>query len=186
MGWHYILEFKCIVLPEYVDFIKTEHINRYYSCDSCVNKYDCWHDPPPIEGISDDYQELLDIWYRTGIGHHFYEYSIDESNVFKCKISKKVNKHIGDLWNDYMTFLKDIIVPISSKIIDCTIQEDDWNNKFEIYTDSELRGIPFDVNNMIKSFKHIYKDGKIIGTNIIYKRSIDESYRIDLDRFYQK
>jgi hypothetical protein len=138
MGWHYILNFKCIVLPEYVDFIKTEHINRYYSCDNCVNKYDCWHDPPPIEGISDDYQDLLDIWYRTGIGHHFYKYSIDESNIFTCKISKKVNWHVGDLWNDYMTFLKDIIVPISSKILECSIEDDDRCHKRGVYTDSEL------------------------------------------------
>lgn len=184
MGWHYILFFRCKVLPEFIDFIKNKYI--WNDCDECsYNDYDCTH-IPTFEGLSKSYQDLVDIWYDLKISNHYYEYDIDENNIFTCKISKKVGSHEGELWSDFEHFLKDIIVPISEEIMECKIESDDYGDRVQIYTDMELRGQSFNLKNMIKLVEHIWEDGEIVGTKLIYKRSVKSNKEVDLNRLYTK
>ena len=131
------------------------------------------------------YKDLIDIWRKLNIGYHFYEYSLNDS-IFTCEISKKVGWHSGDLQDDYLTFMKDIIAEISSEIYDCSIKSDDYGDMEWIYTDSQLRGLRFNLQNKIKSIEHIYNDDKteIYETRVIYKHSIKELNFIDLNREY--
>jgi hypothetical protein len=119
------------------------------------------------------------------IGKHFYEYDLS-GNIFHCEISKKVNSHKGDLREDYKSFLKDIIVHISSEIEQCQIESDDYGDQVWYYTDSELRNIHFNLKDKVKRIEHKYsEDGsEILETRVIYKHSIKKSQFIDLNRSF--
>lgn len=90
------------------------------------------------ELLSKSYRDLVDIWVKLNIGCHFYEYTLKDE-IFTCKISKKVTWHSGDLREEYLEFLHDIIVPISSEILSCEIESDDYGDMKWHYTDYELR-----------------------------------------------
>jgi hypothetical protein len=136
--------------------------------------------------LSKFYKDLIDIWNRLCIGTHFYEYDLKD-NIFTCKISKKVNKHSGDLREDYETFLEDIIVPITSEITSCDIESDDYGDMRWYYTDSQLRNIHFNLKDKIKDVIHTYDDdGGITETRIIYKHTIKPIQLIDLNRSFGK
>ena len=83
-----------------------------------------------------------------------------------------------------MTILQDMFVPTTSEIISCRITSDDYGDERHIYTDSQLRGIPFSLTNMVKSIHHKWEDGMIIETTVTYKRSIKKTQELDLDRCY--
>lgn len=237
MGWHYILRFKCTILPEYREFIEKRYLDdlfdsdldidyiekpqRYYDSDpdkDAKNKkiYEEWLKEEEeeqkerervYEGLSKFYKDLIDIWTHLKIGSHFYKYELKDNKLdleqssrpnepglksqidFECEISKKVNWHngpSGNLREDYETFLKDIIVPLTSRIDWCEIESDDYGDMRWYYTDTELRGIPFSLENKIKSIQHIYNEDKteIIGSHVIYKHSIPKHQFRDLDRSY--
>lgn len=131
------------------------------------------------------YKNLLDIWNSLDIGNHFYDYNLN-GDIFYCKISKKVNSHKGDLRDDYKTFLKDIIVHISSEIESCQIESDDYGDQIWHYTDSELRNIHFNLQDKVKGIEHTYsEDGnEILETRVVYKHSIKKTQLIDLNRLF--
>ena len=215
MGWHYILTFHCKILPEFIPFIEKEYLRTLYDTDRDIHyrvkpyrRYDS-DDERSIEEkklielikketeeqteqrekeynlLSKSYKDLIDIWTNLDIGLHFYEYKLKGSE-FYCQISKKVNWHSGDLKDDYLLFLKDIIVPISSEIIECNIESDDYGDMKWDYTDSQLRNIRFNLQDKIKSIEHIYNEDKseIYETRVIYKHSIKKINFIDLNREY--
>ncbi len=215
MGWHYILTFKCTILPEFISFIQNKYLLNLYDEDRDIH----YKEKPYREYDSDDerskeekeriaayekekqnekeqkrkeyellpksYKDLIDIWISLDIGNHFYEYSLNSSE-FICEISKKVNWHSGDLQNDYLTFLKDIIVPITSEIMECQIHSDDYGDFTWYYSDSELRNIHFRLEDKIKHIEHTYNENKteILETRIIYKHSIKKKDFLDLNRSY--
>ena len=140
------------------------------------------------EGLSKFYKDLIDIWVHLRIGTHFYKYELS-GNQFECEISKKVNWHNGPsgcLRQDYETFLKDVIIPLTSRINYCEIESDDYGDMRWYYTDAELRGVTFRLENKIKRVEHVYNsDGtEIIESRIIYKHSIPQHQFIDLNRCY--
>jgi hypothetical protein len=213
MGWHYELNLKCTILPEFVEFIKQKYLfnfdntqlpdiksdseeeedeykenkskenEEYKEIEAKLLQYKIIYD-----GLSKSTKDLIDIWIDLDICR-FYKYEFDVSTcLFSCQIRKKVTSHThtGRLWQDYELFLKDIIVPISSFIHECNIESDDFGDIMQIYTDMELRGQRFILNDMIKSINHILQDGEIVGTTLIYKRSIKPSQLIDLDRCFGK
>ncbi len=218
MGWHYILTFKCNILPEYTEFIKERYFEKFFDDNDDVHyrsspyfRYSSddergveereriaeWEREKQeeleaaerdYEKLSKNYKDLVDIWRNLRIGCHFYEYDFDEiDRVFFCKISKKVNWHEGFLREDYETFLKDIIVPISSLIIECEIESDDYGDCVWKYTDSELRNIHFHLKDKVKYIQHTYNEDRteIIETRIVYKHSIQKHQFVDLDRCYK-
>lgn len=213
MGWHYILTFHCKILPEFIPFIEKEYLRTLYDTDRDIH-YRSGHFYRDYESdneerkkridklikmkeeeeenrekeynlLSKSYRDLIDIWTNLDIGLHFYEYELKGSDFF-CKISKKVNWHSGDLKDDYLSFLKDIIVPISSEITDCNIESDDYGDMEWDYTDSQLRNIRFNLQDKIKSIEHIYSEDKseIYETRVVYKHSIKQINFIDLNREY--
>jgi hypothetical protein len=211
MGWHYILTFKCKILPEFATFIEERHLEKFfdenddihyvskpyrkYSLDDELNKeISAWEQEKAdewaaaekeYETLSKNYRDLIDIWRNLKIGVHFYEYDFS-GGIFSCQISKKVNWHEGYLREDYEAFLKDIIVPISSEITNCTIESDDYGDCVWEYTDLELRNITFRLQDKIKNVVHTYdSDGNISETRVIYKMSIKAAHIIDLDRCYK-
>ena len=203
MGWHYILTFTCKILPEYIDFIEKKYLHQLFNDESDIeyrfvpyyNFFDEWKkkkDKKEEEIITEYnklpkfYRDLIDIWNHLCIGNHFYEYDL-KNNIFTCKISKRVDRHFGDLKDDYEKFLEDIIVPITSEIISCDIESDDCGNMKWYYTDSQLRSIYFNFQDKIKDIIHSYDDDEgIIETRVIYKHTIKQIHFMSLNRAYGK
>ncbi len=202
MGWHYILRFSCKVKPEYIDFVHGRYM--YELCDPrddplylpdgdaerayVVEDAEADEETRRVayEAMPKAWRDLLDIWFRTGIGQHFQTYDFDETTgVFMCEISKKVSWHRGDLREAYLEFLKDVVVHISDVILDCEIESDDYGDVRWRYTDSELRNVYFRLADKIKSVVHTYDDnGAIIESRVVYKHSVLPHQHLDLDRAY--
>lgn len=139
------------------------------------------------EELPKKYKDLVDIWRGLDIDGSFYDYTFDtDSREFSCEISKRVGDHCGDLRTAYEEFLRDIIVPITSRITSCVITSDDFGDARWVYTDTQLRNVRFSLQDKIKRIEHVFSvDGnEILETRVIYKRSIDIIQRIDLDREY--
>jgi len=220
MGWHYILNLECRILPEHIDFIRNEYLRKFnydyqrYSPSfyrDYYHEYDSDNDSVKRESkaerlaiIADEkgeeekgniettaiyktfnkfYRDLIDIWLTLDL-NHFYEYKLSDDGIFTCHIERKVNTYKGDLWQDYLTFVKDIIVPISSEITECVISSDDFGDRTQEYTDLELRGGRLELNKLIKQIEHKWEDGEIVETRIVYKRSIKKAQEIDLNRCF--
>lgn len=177
MGWYYTLDVTCKILPEHVDFISKKYIYNF-SIDSDDDEQ------PPSAQLKKIYREFLDLWRPLDL-NYFQQYELQSDNTFSCQISKKVINHRGDLWEDLLTFVKEILVPLSSEITYCRIMSDDFGDAKRFYTDLELRDGRLNLQQLIKSLKHIYdEDGDIVETRIIYKRSIKKLQTLDLDRCY--
>ena len=132
MGYHIILEVKCQVLPEYIDFIKNQYMRE--------------DDEDEENTINPLYEEFLEIWKQLEIGDYFYNYHL-EGDIFTFRIEKKPHRHkkgsdisYGNLEEDYMRLLHEIIVPITRNIIECMIEHDDFGLEPTYYKDGELRG----------------------------------------------
>ena len=190
MGWHYELNFTCTLLPEFYDFIESECIfNTHNRCDTCMDiqenpKCEC-NTLENYDKLPKIYRDLVDIWRKLEIGNRYREYSFRRATgVFKCNITKKVTSHKGNLWDDLLLFMKDIIVPISSHISYCNLSSDDYGDISRDYTDNELRDIHFDLKSQIKHIEHIWEDGAVVETRVMYKRSIKKELLVDLNRSY--
>jgi hypothetical protein len=213
MGWHYILTFKCKVLPEFIPFIEKKYLNTQFDEENdpdyiCrpqwIHSYELDEEQKKLKEeyerekkeetkkreeeyklLPKSYRDLIDIWNNLAIGSHFYEYEL-EDDIFFCKISKKVNWHSGFLKDDYEAFLGDIIIPITSEIIECEIESDDYGDTIWQYSDSELRNISFRLQDKIKSIEHTYNEdmSEILETRVIYKHSIKRKQFLDLQRAY--
>jgi hypothetical protein len=212
MGWHFILRFTCKVLPEFIPFIEKRYFDTLYDKECDIDCYDRprfldkpeeeWDDVEKdwnkeIEDekkfreseyavLSKAYKDIIDIWRSLNIGSvHFFEYDL-KGDIFTCEINKRVRSHHGDLRKDYNTFLKDILVPMTSEIIFCEFESDDFGDERQQYTDLELREIPFRLRDKIKCLDHVYsEDGStIVQTVVVYKHSIPKNQLVDLERSY--
>jgi hypothetical protein len=193
MGWHYILKFKCTVLPEYIDFVQRDYIS-YFSDQYPYSEMDL--DPEqdidePDEylrtyrSLSARYRTLIDLWTRLRIGPCIASHTL-EGNQLTYEFSKKPYQHRGDLQTDYITFMQDVIVPITSVISECAIESDDCGCDIWNYTDSELRNVRFVLSEKIRNIHHTYsEDGsEITETRVVYKHPIQRHQFIDLGRAY--
>lgn len=186
MGWHYILNFTCKILPEYTDFIEKKYMLLFSDTSPLYDSDNEDENTQIYKHLNKNNQDLIDIWVNLDIAQ-IYDYSF-ENGIFHCQISKKVNTHHGDLKQTYERFLKDIIVPISSEIIRCYIESDDYILFRHNYTDTQLRGKSFNLHDMIKFVEHTYNDDntEIYESRIVYKRSIKAIQFLDLDRAYKR
>ena len=130
------------------------------------------------------YKDIITIWKKLKIGYQFRKYEFD-GDIFECKIVKLVREYNGNLRDAYKIFLDDILVYITSEIMECLIDTDDHCGKTH-YTDSELRKKYFCLNDKIKTVEHTYSaDGsEILESRIVYKHSIPRLQFRDLDRAY--
>jgi len=226
MGWHYILHLRCVLLPEYVDFMKEKKLSYFSIIDENIGisgKMCDWvweevqeeeNDSEKVRqekrahnqhiqevrasmkmqideqevayhALSKTFQDLVDIWRLLDIDH-FYQYSVKEG-VFSCEISIKVTEYEGDLRKAYETFLKDVIVPMTSEILTCVIESDDFGDARYVYSDAELRNVMFSLRDMIKVVEHTYNEDRseILESRVVYKRSIPRRLFLDLNRAYR-
>lgn len=133
------------------------------------------------------YRDLIDICNNLRVPGYISIYSFDPTTrKFLCSSYKNQHYYDGDLRTAYRSFLQDVIVPITSEISSCEIRCEDFYKMTDVYTDTELRGVPFDLKSKIKRIEHIYDESgsEIIETRVIYKHSIKRLQRIDLDRVY--
>jgi hypothetical protein len=181
MGWHYILFLKCQLLPEYIDFIKHRYMLREFadSSDESDGETMCETIPP-------NYRRLLDYWSRLNIDPSCYNYDLKPSGEFICHFEKKVGRYRGDLWKAYEEFLKHIIVPITSEITECRIEEDDMGCQCEVYTDAQLRNIQFNLKDLVADVEHVYEDDMIVETRVRYKRPFRKSQELDVTRMFMR
>ncbi len=130
------------------------------------------------------YKDIITIWKNLKIGYQFRKYEFD-GNIFECKISKIESSYNENLKESYQIFLHDILVYITSEILECVIDTDSYWGKIH-YTDSQLRNIPFRLEDKIKNVEHTYSaDGsKILESRIVYKHSIPRIQFRDLERAY--
>lgn len=126
MGYHIILEVKCQVLPEYIDFIKKEYMCEDTSYDYIPNfldddirSYDSDYDEKmeakekekakcelekrmakerKFKDINPLYEEIVEIWEQLKIGDNFYKYDLKE-DIFTFRIEKKPYKHSQEAGN---------------------------------------------------------------------------------------
>jgi hypothetical protein len=179
---NYILHVTCKVNKEFIEFLERDYF-RTFSFENFR-----WLDDEHsqlLENMPKRFQDLINIWLGLDICNRFQEYSFI-NDEFNCSICKKVTSHDGDLMNDYMSFLKDIIVPLSDKITYCKIESDDYGDHVSYYSDSELRGIYFRLCDKVKKVIHTYNEDntEIIESRVIYKHSIKDHQLIDLNRVY--
>lgn len=204
MGWHYILHLTCKLLPEYRDFIEKEYLQTFSEWEDYDEPYSNSDSDSKSSGSQNSaekavevrramyanapklYKDLVDIWQKLDIGNMFRDYSL-QGYEFSCKLSKRVTDHRGDLKEDYVTFVKDILVPITSEITYCEIESDDYGDYRYRYTDAELRNIHFNLRDKIKSVEHIYNEDRteILESRVVYKHSIRQIHFLDLDRAYK-
>jgi hypothetical protein len=204
MGWHYILHLTCKLLPEYRDFIEQEYLQTFSEWDDYDGSYSNSDSNSESSGsqnaaekavearramyanASKLYKDLVDIWQKLDIGAGFREYSL-QGYEFSCKLSKRVADHNGDLGEDYIKFVKDVLIPITSEITYCEIESDDYGSYRYRYTDAELRNIHFNLRDKIKSVEHVYNEDRteILESRVVYKHSIRQIHYLDLDRAYK-
>jgi hypothetical protein len=123
MGYYIGINCICTVKPEYINYIKQE----YFDTEILV------------ESIPEEYQAIFYHWFNLDFGG-FREFDMS-GNVFTFEIKRSITHYKGLLESAYMSFLKNIIAPISSHISYCYInRDDDYDLSYEL-TDEEVRSI---------------------------------------------
>ena len=187
MGLEYTLRFHCKVLPEYIDFIQKKYLELYknYKVEDSEDSDSEVDDKKEYESLPKSYRDLIDICNNLNVPGYVSCYEVEE-NMLIFSSYKNQHRHEGDLQTDYRKFLEDVIVPISSEITFCEVECEDFYKLRQIYTDTELRGIPFNLQNKIKRIEHIFDESgsEIIESRVIYKHSIKPLQHIDLNRAY--
>jgi hypothetical protein len=173
MGNYYYLCLKCIVLDEYIPFIQ----KGYLKDDISEEEYNL---------LPSSYKYMIDIWSNLKLIRNIQEYELVGSE-FTMHISKKDRVECFNIEGDYLTFLKDIIVNITSEITECSLS----NDYFPIerhYSDSQLRDISFILKDKIKYIEHVYNEDKteILETHVYYKYPIKKKQFLDLNNAYTK
>jgi len=149
MGYHIILEVDCLLKPEYQD-----NIELFYDVvmqNGSIYDEDLEKFP---DNIRNDIKNYNDIWVSLDIDN-VYDFGLIENNIFRIRLEKKPHRHDGNLEYDYIHFVQNIIVPITTYIIECDVSHDDCDIKTSFYSDEELRNIIYtDKYTSNKNYKH--------------------------------
>ena len=139
MGYHIILRCTAIIKPEFIECIQFDYFNYH--------KFRFIEDDTAVATIPEKYKELFLKWQELYIveetGGSFYEFEM-EGDRFTFEISKRPylhrsRNHRTTLEDDYKRMMLYIIAPISSTILNCVIEHDDFDDKITTYTDEEVR-----------------------------------------------
>jgi hypothetical protein len=166
------LEVRCRLLPAYVSFMKDNMLAQLSEGGEEAMEL--------RDKLPKFLQDIMNLWVSLGLDNSFREYVIDGEELYMELFDKKA-------WSDntMMAFVKEILVPMTSEILECrTI--DDLYDRVRHYSDSELRNVSFCLEDQVRSLKHVYsEDGsEIYETHVVYKRSIPRRLFLDLDRAY--
>jgi hypothetical protein len=209
MGWYYTLTVKCTIHPDFLEFYGEHHLQEAYmyvcprnaeeaddrSVASTESMYESqlfceYRDAPNksfLASVPKRYLDYLQFWLSLDIGPVFYEYDL-HGNELEMKLSKKVIRHKQGSWGlkqDYEAFLHYIVVPTTTCIHSCQIESDDFGDDVWQYSDSELRGRSFRTKELIGEVTHVWDQGAIVETRIVYKKPILSHQEVDLNRFYK-
>jgi hypothetical protein len=91
--------------------------------------------------VTPDKKCIQDLFFEIRDSNHFHKFGfVEDSDEYEIIIEQKPYRNQGNIENDYMKFIKDILVPLTTKITYCSIQR---YGCFEptIYTDYQLRKI---------------------------------------------
>jgi hypothetical protein len=137
MGYHIILHCTAVIKPEYLDCIKRE----YFDCSG----YGRWDED--VEGFPTHWITFYKIWQELCIYHRFYQFTL-EGDRFTFEISEKPYRYVcrstdDDISCAYRIMMRDIIAPISSEILRCEIEHDDYGIGSYYYTDVEVRNFSY-------------------------------------------
>lgn len=177
MGWYFFLNVTCKIRPEFKEFVEKKYFNT-----------DCKTDDLEDRTLPKQYKDVLDIW--TGLElSNWMSQTKQTDDTYVYHIEKKVIRHkhgYHDLLTDMETFLKDIIVLMTSEIHHCSIHSDDCGHETWAYTDAELRNVPFRLVEKVKSVEHVYSADKteILETRVVYKHGVPKIQFTDLERAY--
>ena len=202
MGYRIILRIECVLKDEYIDDF---NLLRDYLYENDNEDNDEDNDEDIDEVIDEDIDKVIDenydgdddidnqnieviynnipdnlkvygdIWKSLKIGHYFHNCDLND-NILKIKLEKKPYRHDGRLEDDYITFINNIIVPISSLIINCEISHDDYDFKPTIFTDDELRKAKYINAYLIQPETLKIQYGKRLQTQPKKQKDIDVSY----------
>lgn len=147
MGYHIILEAICEIKPEFIPLIEKEYLKEYlcrlnleYPEIYCDDNASPWERDPSLIGsveVPEEYKALLEEWRDLRIGPHFYKYDLSGTQ-FHLRIEKKPHRHTGYLNDDYMAFMMNVMMPMSSMISMCVISEDDYGCQESHYSWAHL------------------------------------------------
>lgn len=112
------------------------------------------------DNIRNDIKKYNEIWTSLDI-KSIYEFDLIEDNILRIRLEKKPYKHDGNLEYDYIYFVQNIIVPITTYIIECDIRHDDFDIKSTYYTDEELRNIKYIEESVFNKYDKNYKYYKV-------------------------
>ncbi len=125
------IQLYCIakIKPEFHDFIS----EKYF--------FDTSLDPESNE-VDERFKDLYHTWCCLGITRntrsYFTEFNFIDAK-FSFKIEKNIWKHTGNLNCDYLEFVRNIIRPISTHIIECYIDREDHILGRFYYKDDEFK-----------------------------------------------
>lgn len=140
MGYHILLHCTAIIEPEYIDFLKPEYL--YYHD---IREYDY------ETNIPEPYHDLFLVWrdvqwngsYGPYGSHGVYQWKMEGDQLTFELCKRPYFYKIGQKWitleNDYRRLMRDFIAPISSEILRCEIEHDDFGLGSTTYTDEEVR-----------------------------------------------
>jgi hypothetical protein len=171
MCYYIILEVECILKEEYIKYF---NLLKQYFFNLKENNEEDEYIIKIYNNIPENLKVYCDIWKSLKIWHHFNCCNIKD-NILKIKISKKesIQKNIE---NDYNTFIKDIILPISTLIINCKISYVGVNIKSTIFTDEQLRKAKYIISYLISPEKLQIQYGKRLQNQPKKQKDIDVSY----------
>lgn len=141
MGYHILLHCTAIIKPEFVDHIKRDYF--WYG----LGRDDYDYDEDPDHKIPEVIREYYSIWRRLDIHSDgcagFQEFKMEGDRFIFTLCKRPYSFRYGNKWitlvEDYKRFMFNIIAPLSSEILYCAIEHDDYGDDTETYTDEEVR-----------------------------------------------
>lgn len=125
MGYHIILHCTAIIHLECTDGLQ----RHYFHCEE--------------EDIPEPYRDFYRIWHDLSICDDigFYQFEVEGDQLtLKLSIRPFRTRHSTfTIERDYKRFMRDMIAPISSEIVRCIIEHDDYDIGPYVYTDEEVR-----------------------------------------------
>jgi hypothetical protein len=189
MGWYIFLRLKCRIRPEYLEFVEKKYFETFGKPHEIYDdELDDDNDANKLyKTLPKHYKNIIDIWTKLDL-NNWMSQTQNEDGLYSYHIEKKVTRHKDgyyDLKTDIETFLKDIIVQMTSEIYECSIS-DDYSTNALIYTDAELRNVPFDIKNKVKYIQHVYNEDRseILETRVVYKHGVPKIQFVDLERAF--
>jgi hypothetical protein len=199
----YTLKVTCKVAPEYVKFYENELLQNFSEKEGIYAEFGTNENPcscttdescecyyiPKYRELSKKYRDLVDLWMPLKLtNERIHQELKGDELLLKFSESWSYHSDYRNLQKNLEECLREIIVPTTTEIYTCVLKESTgWGDpikKRTQFTDMQLRNRYFRLSEQIKSLHHVWKDGEIVETRVVYKRSIPAKLKLDLERAY--